>query len=94
MTDSTFTSSSAPTAPLEADLGNDTMDVETSGDLTGDLFGEDPPEVEDAEKETEHKREDEDDEEGGSRENLAGSTALTVIDVDAIVPVKKLTFVE
>lgn len=91
-------SDSAPTtpvAPAEGDA-NDTMDgIESgdTGDLPGDLFGETPQEAEETEKEKEQKREEED----GDGEFMHGggsNTALTVIDVDAIVPVKKMSFTE
>lgn len=59
-------------------------------DLAGDLFGETQEEAEETEKEKEQKKEDEE----ADRDNIEGSTALAVIDVDALVPVRELTFVE
>lgn len=92
-------SDSAPTtpaAPAEGDA-NDAMDgVESgdTGDLAGDLFGETPQEAEETEKEKEQKREEEDADGEFLHEEPGSNTALTVIDVDSIVPVKKMTFVE
>lgn len=92
-------SDSAPTtpaAPAEGDA-NDAMDgVESgdTGDLAGDLFGETPQEAEETEKEKEQKREEEDADGEFLHEEPGSNTALTVIDVDSIVPVKEMTFVE
>lgn len=75
-------------------IGNvDGIESGDTGDLPGDLFGETPQEAEETEKEKEQKREEED----GDGEFMHGggsNTALTVIDVDAIVPVKKMSFTE
>lgn len=87
-------SDSAPTTPVAHAEGdaNDAMDGVESGD--GDLFGETPQEAEETEKEKEQKREEEDADGEFLREEPGSNTALTVIDVDSIVPVKKMTFVE
>lgn len=105
MSHSTLTPAPTPVSPIaplaEADLAADTMEgVESSTDLAGDLFGETPAEAEETEKEREEKREGEDEEGDGEeeedeRDNTGEeNTALAVIDADAIVPARKLTFVE
>lgn len=90
MSDST---PSTPAVLAEGDA-NDTMDGVETGDLAGDLFGETPQEAEETEKEKEGKREEEEAEAEYLREENGDSTALTVIDVDAIVAAKPMTFVE
>lgn len=92
MSDST---PSTPAALAEGDA-NDAMDGVEAGDLAGDLFGETPQEAEETEKEKERegKREEEEAEAEYLREENGDSTALAVIDVDAIVATKHMTFVE
>lgn len=86
-------SASSTPAVLADDAANDAMDGVETGDLVGDLFGETAQEAEETEKEKE-KRDEEDADGESLREENGDSTALTVVDANAIVPVKKLTFVE
>lgn len=90
MSDST---PSTPAVLAEGDA-NDTMDGVEAGDLAGDLFGETPQEAEETEKEKEGKREEEETEAEYLRGENGDNTALAVIDVDAIVVAKPMTFVE
>lgn len=88
-------SDSAPTSPVvpaDGDSAMDGVEAGEAGDLAGDLFGETPQEAEETEKEKEQKREEEED--GDGEFIHEGSSALAVIDVDAIVPFKRPTFVE